>query len=71
MKAKVSVENFKKVVNLFSAYNKVNNIIALSCNKTDNKFVIVNLWYGFSAISADIEDDKGKVQISARELTKI
>jgi hypothetical protein len=34
MKAKVSVENFKKVINLFSADNKVNNIIALSCNKT-------------------------------------
>ena len=71
MKAKVSVENFKKVVNLFSADNKVNNIISLSCNKTDNKFVIENLWYGFSAISADIEDYKGKVQIATRELTKI
>ena len=71
MKAKVSVENFKKVINLFSADNKVNNIISLSCNKTDNKFVIENLWYGFSAISADIEDYKGKVQIATRELTKI
>ena len=71
MKAKVSVENFKKVINLFSADNKVSNIIALSCNKTDNKFVIENLWYGFSAISADIEDYKGKVQIATRELTKI
>ena len=71
MKAKVSVENFKKVINLFSADNKVNNIIALSCNKTDNKCVIENLWYGFSAISADIEDYKGKVQIATRELTKI
>ena len=71
MKAKVSVENFKKVINLFSSDNKVNNIISLSCNKTDNKFVIENLWYGFSAISADIEDYKGKVQIATRELTKI
>ena len=71
MKAKVSVENFKKVVNLFSADNKVNKIITLSCNKTDNKFVIENMWYGFSAISADIEDDKGKVQTATRELTKI
>ena len=71
MKAKVSVENFKKVINLFSADNKVSNIISLSCNKTDNKFVIENLWYGFSAISADIEDYKGKVQIATRELTKI
>ena len=71
MKAKVSVENFKKVINLFSSDNKVNNIVALSCNKTDNKCVIENLWYGFSAISADIEDDKGKVQIATRELNKI